>query len=279
MITSLAKREPSEHTLALFKELFTASPDAILVSDSSGRISTVNPAANGFSAMARQNCSGAWLRFSSLNDFAAGIPSTAVPMQPRPAHVPWEQALDFTACGKTEPSFRLTSCSALFGRWRRTLCLDRGAGYHRAQAGGRRLFAVVKSDFVCWWTEPVIMRSSCSMRKVEWLAGIREREQSGGPRRRGTTCYISRLMATAVRLSFPDGCDLCPAWIEDQRPARRFVVALGQRDRSTSATTAWPIFGPPRSHATSRLAKVRKSPWYSNWAKQCGPTRTSGRCW
>jgi formate hydrogenlyase transcriptional activator len=43
--SDLTKRATSEHTLALFKELFTASPDAILVSDSSGRITTVNPAA------------------------------------------------------------------------------------------------------------------------------------------------------------------------------------------------------------------------------------------
>ena len=43
--TDLTKRATSEHTLALFKELFTASPDAILVTDNSGRISTVNPAA------------------------------------------------------------------------------------------------------------------------------------------------------------------------------------------------------------------------------------------
>ncbi len=43
-IADLAKRDASEHTLALFKELFRASPDAILVTDSAGRISTVNPA-------------------------------------------------------------------------------------------------------------------------------------------------------------------------------------------------------------------------------------------
>ena len=43
--SDLTKRATSEHTLALFKELFTASPDAILVSESSGRIATVNPAA------------------------------------------------------------------------------------------------------------------------------------------------------------------------------------------------------------------------------------------
>jgi formate hydrogenlyase transcriptional activator len=43
--TDLAKINTSEHTLALFKELFTASPDAILVTDTTGRISTMNPAA------------------------------------------------------------------------------------------------------------------------------------------------------------------------------------------------------------------------------------------
>jgi formate hydrogenlyase transcriptional activator len=40
----LAKKETAEQTLALFKELFTASPDAILVTDSTGRISALNPA-------------------------------------------------------------------------------------------------------------------------------------------------------------------------------------------------------------------------------------------
>src|ERR1700744_3578747 len=44
MTTHLAKRDASEHELALFKEVFTASPDAIVVTDKTGRITAVNPA-------------------------------------------------------------------------------------------------------------------------------------------------------------------------------------------------------------------------------------------
>jgi PAS domain S-box-containing protein len=44
MTTHLAKRDASEHDLALFKEVYTASPDAILVTDKAGRITAVNPA-------------------------------------------------------------------------------------------------------------------------------------------------------------------------------------------------------------------------------------------
>ena len=43
MSTHLAKRD-AEHALALFKEVFTASPDAIVVTDKAGRIVAVNPA-------------------------------------------------------------------------------------------------------------------------------------------------------------------------------------------------------------------------------------------
>jgi formate hydrogenlyase transcriptional activator len=44
MTTHLAKRDASEHDLALFKEVYTASPDAIIVTDQAGRITAVNPA-------------------------------------------------------------------------------------------------------------------------------------------------------------------------------------------------------------------------------------------
>jgi formate hydrogenlyase transcriptional activator len=44
MTTHLAKRDASEHDLALFKEVYTASPDAIIVTDQAGRITALNPA-------------------------------------------------------------------------------------------------------------------------------------------------------------------------------------------------------------------------------------------
>jgi formate hydrogenlyase transcriptional activator len=49
----VANRNASEHALALFKELFLASPDAIVVTSVDGRISALNPAAErlfGYSA-------------------------------------------------------------------------------------------------------------------------------------------------------------------------------------------------------------------------------------
>ena len=45
MTTELTNRDASEHARALFKKLFLASPDAIVVTDIDGRISAVNPAA------------------------------------------------------------------------------------------------------------------------------------------------------------------------------------------------------------------------------------------
>jgi formate hydrogenlyase transcriptional activator len=45
MTGPLADRDAPEYALALFKKLFIASPDAVVVTDSTGRISTVNPAA------------------------------------------------------------------------------------------------------------------------------------------------------------------------------------------------------------------------------------------
>jgi len=44
MSTDLVKRDASEHALALFQEVFIASPDAIVVTDKAGRITAVNPA-------------------------------------------------------------------------------------------------------------------------------------------------------------------------------------------------------------------------------------------
>jgi formate hydrogenlyase transcriptional activator len=44
MTTHLANRDASESAFVLFKELFTASPDAIVVTDKAGRITAVNPA-------------------------------------------------------------------------------------------------------------------------------------------------------------------------------------------------------------------------------------------
>jgi formate hydrogenlyase transcriptional activator len=44
MAADVAKKDASERALALFKEVFTASPDAILVTDETGRITAVNPA-------------------------------------------------------------------------------------------------------------------------------------------------------------------------------------------------------------------------------------------
>ena len=44
MTTNLAKKDASEYAVALFKEVFTASPDAIVVTDKAGVITAVNPA-------------------------------------------------------------------------------------------------------------------------------------------------------------------------------------------------------------------------------------------
>ena len=44
MTTHLVKSDASEHAVALFKEVFTASPDAIVVTDKAGVITAVNPA-------------------------------------------------------------------------------------------------------------------------------------------------------------------------------------------------------------------------------------------
>ena len=44
MTTHLVKSDASEHAVALFKVVFTGSPDAIVVTDKAGVITAVNPA-------------------------------------------------------------------------------------------------------------------------------------------------------------------------------------------------------------------------------------------
>ena len=44
MTPDLNRTDAAEHSQALFRQLFLASPDAIIVTDINGRISAVNPA-------------------------------------------------------------------------------------------------------------------------------------------------------------------------------------------------------------------------------------------
>jgi PAS domain S-box-containing protein len=61
MTTPVAKRDASEHALALFQELFAASPDAIVVADTAGVITAVNPASSRLFGYAESELIGSFV--------------------------------------------------------------------------------------------------------------------------------------------------------------------------------------------------------------------------
>jgi PAS domain S-box-containing protein len=86
MTTDLHHTDETEHAQALFRQLFLASPDAIVVTAVNGRISAVNPASERFFGY-------------SESELIGNLVEMLIPERFRSHHP-----------GRMELSFRSTSC-------------------------------------------------------------------------------------------------------------------------------------------------------------------------
>ena len=99
---------PEPHTL--FEKLFEASPDAIVVTNAEGRITSINSQVERLFGYVRQELIGQDVEILVPERFRQMHPAIGARTMPMPACAPWEQALNFSAGGKTEANFLSTSC-------------------------------------------------------------------------------------------------------------------------------------------------------------------------
>ena len=113
MATRRAGREASEHTQALFENLFLASPDAIVVTAISGRISAANPASEKLFEYSESELIGNFVEMLIPERYRGHHPQHRDAYVAAPSARPMGTGLELYGRRKDGTDSRSTLCSAL----------------------------------------------------------------------------------------------------------------------------------------------------------------------
>ena len=136
MTTDLTTRDATEHTQALFRQLFLASPDAIVVTAVNGHISAVNPAAEQLFGYSETELIGNLVEMLIPDRFRGHHPQHREAYVAAPSARPMGTGLELYGLRKDGTEFPVDIMLSPVESKRRTIGLDGYPGYYGPQTGG-----------------------------------------------------------------------------------------------------------------------------------------------
>ena len=134
-MTGLLQQDVPDLAQALFKRLFLASPDAIVVTAENGRIFAVNPAAERIFGYSETEMIGNLVEILIPERFRRSHPQRREAYFFKPSVRPMGSGLELYGSRKDGSEFPVTSCLAR-SRQMENIRLNRRAGHYRTEARG-----------------------------------------------------------------------------------------------------------------------------------------------
>lgn len=187
----LPEKIASEDEQALFKRLFVASPDAIVVTSGDGRISAVNPATERLFGYTQAELIGNYVEMLIPERFRGQHPHHRNTYAANPSVRPMGTGLELFGLRKDGTEFpvdiMLSPVETNGEHTVLTVVRDITRRKTPSLLSGR-----ARSAFACSWTVPATMRSSCWILREESLAGILALNESRDIGQKRSLASISR---------------------------------------------------------------------------------------